>query len=191
MWEAFKSATKTNLPETPIVHDRFHLAKHLNHAVDITRRAENKSLIKQKNECLKKTKYLWLKNPENLTKSKKEELDNLLRQESLKTVQAYQKKERFKDFFDCKDKKEATVFFNDWYQEVEKSEITPLIKEAKMLKKNLPRLLTYFKNRVTNAMAECKNAMIQQIKFKARGFKSAKAFRTSILFFCGELDLYP
>ena len=191
MWEAFKTATKNNLRETPIVHDRFHLAQHLNKAVDITRRAENKSLVKQEDDCLKQTKYLWLKNPEKLTESKKQQLDDLLLKESLKTVQAYQKKEEFKNFFNCQDKKQAEDFFNDWYEQVQQSQISPLIKVGKMLKKNLPRLLNYFKHRVTNAMAESKNTMIQQIKFKARGFKSAKAFRNAILFFCGELDLYP
>jgi len=191
MWEAFKTATQSNLEETPIVLDRFHLAKHLNKAVDITRRAENKTLLKQEKECLKRTKYLWLKNPENLKETQKEQLDNLLDQESLKTVQAYQKKEAFKKFFDCKDKKEAQDFFNNWNEQVQKSEIAPLIKVGKMLEKHLPRLLNYFKHRVSNAMAESKNTMIQQIKFKAKGFKSAKAFRTSILFFCGDLDLYP
>jgi len=126
-----------------------------------------------------------------LTEAQKEKLDKLLNEDTLKTLQAYQQKEDFKKFYDCEDAKQATIFFNDWFEQVEKSEITHLIKVGNMLKNNLPRLLNYFTHRVTNAMAECKNSMIQQIKFKARGFKSFKAFRTSILFFCGDLNLYP
>ena len=191
MWEAFKNATQENLINVDIVHDRFHIVQHLNKAIDIIRRAENKRLVKQADERLKKTKYLWLKKPENLAGDGKEQLYELLKDKALKTVQAYQLKEDFNDFFNCKDAQQAQSFFTTWSSKVEQSEILPLIKVSKMLEKNMNRILTYFKHRVTNAIAEGKNAMIQQIKCKARGFKSAKAYRKSILFYCGELDLYP
>ena len=67
MWSAFKSAAQKSLPNADIVHDRFHLAQYLNKAVDITRRAENKKLCKEDNNILKGTRYLWLKNEENLS----------------------------------------------------------------------------------------------------------------------------
>lgn len=191
MWDAFKTACEQKLPNVPIVHDRFHIAQHINKAVDIVRRAENKRLVKQGDERLKKTKYLWLKNPANLKESSRTRLKELVVDQDLKTVIAYQLKEDFKSFFDCKDQKQATTFFQNWQQQVEQTQLAPLLKVAKMIKSHLDRLLTYFDNRVTNAMAECKNSLIQQIKFKARGFKSAKAFRNAILFFCGDLDLYP
>jgi hypothetical protein len=44
---------------------------------------------------------------------------------------------------------------------------------------------------VSNAMAECMNMSIQQVKSKARGFKSANAFRIAILFHLGNLHFYP
>ncbi len=40
-------------------------------------------------------------------------------------------------------------------------------------------------------MAESINTKIQQVKFKARGFKSANAFRIAILFHLGDLAIYP
>ena len=191
MWEAFKSSVQSCIPKAVIVHDRFHLAQYLNKAVDIVRRAENKRLVKQEDERLKKTKYLWLKNPENLKETQEDTLNELLEDESLKTVQAYQAKEIFKHFFNCADKAAAKVFFSDWFEKVIQSELAPLIKVGKMFKKHLNKMLNYFEYRVSNAMAECKNTSVQQIKCKARGFKSAKAFRTSILFYFGDLDLYP
>lgn len=62
MWKSFMNATKDLLPDAEIVHDRFHLVKYLNNAVDKVRRRE----VRQ-NEELKNTKYIFLKNPENQT----------------------------------------------------------------------------------------------------------------------------
>ncbi len=42
MWEAFLSVAKEKLPNAEIVHDRFHLIKYLNEAIDKVRRREVK-----------------------------------------------------------------------------------------------------------------------------------------------------
>lgn len=190
-WDAFKTAVTQKMPNALIVHDRFHIAQHLNRAVDIVRRAENKNLSKEADQRLKKTKYLWLKNPDKLKEHQQDQLNEILQDQLLKTVRAYQLKEEFKSFFSCKNKEDAQAFFTNWKAKVEKEQIAALTKVAKMIHKNFERIITYFDYKVTNAMAECKNSFIQQIKEKARGFKSAKAFRNAILFFCGKLDLYP
>ncbi|MEM6699824.1 MAG: ISL3 family transposase [Bacteroidota bacterium] len=191
MWEAFRNAVELGIPQADIVHDRFHIAQHLNKAVDIVRRAENKKLGKQEDERLKKTRYIWLKDPEKLTDKQQVIFDELVQDHTLNTVKSWELKENFKSFFDCQNKAQALQFFKDWKKKVEDNSLKPLLKVADMIKKHLDRMLNYFKHRVSNAMAECKNASIQQIKMKARGFKSAKAFRNAILFYCGQLELFP
>jgi transposase len=42
MWEPYLSITSQAAPQAQIVHDKFHVAKHLNEAVDRVRRAENR-----------------------------------------------------------------------------------------------------------------------------------------------------
>jgi transposase len=42
MWPAFAHYIETNAPQAEIVHDRFHISKHLNEAVDQVRRQEHK-----------------------------------------------------------------------------------------------------------------------------------------------------
>ena len=66
MWPAFTNSIETNTPKAEIVHDRFHISKHLNEAVDKVRRQENKVLAKADDDRLKGTKQLWLFNPENM-----------------------------------------------------------------------------------------------------------------------------
>ncbi len=84
MSPAFIKGVTEQLPEAEITFDKFHVVKLLNEGVDAVRRAEIKE-----NEVLKSTRYLWLKNTENLTTHQRVEFDELS-QLNLKTVRAYQ-----------------------------------------------------------------------------------------------------
>jgi transposase len=192
MWSAFETVTKLVIPQADVVHDRFHLSGYLNNAVDITRRAENKKLVKNGDTSLQNTKYLWLKNPDNLTEQNKDRLYEIIsNNKAPNLITAYQLKEEFKDFFNCSTIESATQFFKEWHDKVQKSQNSQLIKVATMFEKHFTGILSYIKHQVTNAIAEGLNSRIQQLKAKARGFKSAAAFRISILFHFGKLYLYP
>jgi len=191
MWQAFKNAAEVCVPQADIVHDRFHLAKYLNKAVDITRRAENKKLRTQEDDRLKNTKYLWLKNPDNFKDVQEQLHQELMKDKELQTVKAWTLKEDFKKFFEMETVQQATDFFNNWYESIKQIDNKPFLKVAKTFENHLQCLLTYIKHRVSNAMAESINTAIQQLKANARGFKSAKAFRIAILFHLGNLDCYP
>lgn len=191
MWKAFKNAANICIPQADIVHDRFHLAQYLNKAVDITRRGENKKLVAQNDERLKGSKYLWLKNPDNFNESQQQVFNTLKLDNELKTYKVWQLKEEFKNFFQTQNEQEAKAFYADWVEKVKEINNTHLLKVVKTFDNHLQGLLDYTKHRVSNAMAECINTTIQQIKYKARGFKSADAFRIAILFHLGDLCLYP
>ncbi|MCX2780730.1 transposase [Microbulbifer thermotolerans] len=66
IWPAYANAVDVLLPNATIVHDRFHIMQHLTEAVNKVRRHENKQLIKQGDDRLKGSRYLWLTNGENL-----------------------------------------------------------------------------------------------------------------------------
>lgn len=185
MWAAFASVTQEVLPTASIVHDRFHVVSYLNDAVDTTRKKENKQLITAGNDVLKKTKYLWLTNPENLSTKQKEHWDIVAKNPELATYRAWQLKENFKQFFEAKTPQAAQKFFDTWHEKVTQLANAPLQKVATMLKEHLNGLLTYAQNPISNAIAEGTNSIIQQIKAKARGFNSPTAFRYAILFYCG------
>jgi transposase len=120
MWSAFETVTK----QADVVHDRFHLSCYLNNAVDITRRAENKKLVKNQDTTLQKTKYLWLKSPDKLAEQDKERLRELINSNKAPNLlSAYQSKEEFKGFFDCQTTESATQFFKNWQGKVEKFKI--------------------------------------------------------------------
>lgn len=137
-------------------------------------------------------KYLWLTNPDKLTEQNKERLYEIINSNKAPNlITVYQLKEEFKHFFDCSTAESATQFFKDWHKKVQNSQNSQLIKVATMFEKHFTGIVSYIKHHVTNAIAEGLNSRIQQLKAKARGFKSAAAFRIAILFHFGKLFLYP
>ena len=51
--------------------------------------------------------------------------------------------------------------------------------------------MNFFTHRITNAVAEGLNSQIATIQKIAYGFRNKGHFRTTVLFRCGGLDLYP
>ena len=190
MWPPFATAARTQLPGADLVYDRFHLSEHLNAAVDQTRRQEHKRLSQAGDERLKQTRYLWLRTPQSLSEKQQEQLETLCQSE-LETVAAWRLKEEFRGFFDCQSEEAATAFFQSWYDRVKELGNFRLSKVAQMFKEHWSGLIAYLRHRVSNGLAESINGRIQQLKTKARGFKSWFGFRRAILFHLGQLDLYP
>ena len=78
-----------------------------------------------------------------------------------------------------------------WYGWAARCRLKPVVKVAKMLKRHLGGLLSYFRHRITNSVSEGLNSKIQSIKASARGFRNFENYRTRILFLCGKLSLSP
>ena len=90
MSQAFLNGARAQLPLAEVVFDKFHVLKLVNDAVDEVRRAEQKDRPE-----LKRSRYVWLKNPENLTTKQRALLDELTpKRLGLKTSRAYQKTSR-------------------------------------------------------------------------------------------------
>jgi transposase len=67
MWAPYADVVKTRLPNALLVFDKFHIIRHLIEAVDTVRKEEARELKAEAPDILKKTRYIWLKNPWNLT----------------------------------------------------------------------------------------------------------------------------
>ena len=190
MWEPFIQTVREQVPDADVVHDKFHVSKYLNEAVDKVRRQEHKELLAQGDETLKGSRQLWLYNPQNHSAEQASEFATL-KALNLKVARAWAAKELFTKFWQYQEAGWARRFFRDWFGWISRSRLKPMIAVARMLKRHLENLLTYLKHRITNAVTEGLNSKIQSIKSAARGFRNFKNYRTRILFFCGKLDLYP
>jgi transposase len=190
MWEPFIQTVRAQVPAADVVHDKFHVSKYLNEAVDKVRRQEHKELLAQGDETLKGSRQLWLYNPQNHSAEQAAEFA-ALKALNLKVARAWAAKELFTQFWQYQAAGWARRFFRDWFGWISRSRLKPMIAVARMLKRHLENLLTYLKHRITNAVTEGLNSKIQSIKSAARGFRNFQNYRTRILFFCGKLDLYP
>lgn len=192
MWTPFFNTVVRCVPHAreKIVFDRYRIVSHMNQAVDIVRRAESKSLRADGDETLTGSRYLWLYGEENVPEHRRATFEQLKLQ-SLKTGRAWAMKEMLRGLWDCASKVEATTYYSRWYNWATHSRLVPAIKVAKMVKRHLPNILTYFTHRVTNAVSEGINSAIQTIKKRAFGYRNPKNFTTAIYFHCGGLDLYP
>lgn len=189
MWRPFEGAQAGLLPQAEIVYDRFHLARDLNNAVDAARRKEARQ-SKDAARFLKRTRYLWLKNREDLSE-KEQERWRALRPCGLETMKVWALKEAFRPFFSCSSVQQGEAFFHRWHRAVKRLGHPALCKVAQRFLDHLPGVLAYLRHRVTNAEAEGMNSQIQRIKANARGFRGGTNFRRAILFFLGRLRLYP
>jgi transposase len=68
MWTAFQNSTLRHVPDAAgkIVFDNFHVAKHMNKAVDEVRRTEHAALQALGDTTLKGSRQLWLYGLENV-----------------------------------------------------------------------------------------------------------------------------
>jgi transposase len=189
MWPGYMSAVR-EMTGADIVHDKFHVSRYLNEAVDRVRRAEHKRLSAQGDSSLTGTKYLWLKNIQDKRSSPARALRriHLL---CLKTSRAWVLKESFGAFWEYRSAKSAQGYFDAWATKAMRSNLRPLKDVAAMLRRHREGLLNHSKHHITNATAEGFNSVIQSLKATARGLRNFENFRARILFYCGTLDLAP
>ena len=190
MWQAFMTSAAKNAPVAEIVHDKFHISKYLNEAVDKVRRQEHRVLQSDGDDRLKGLRQMLLYNEENLDEDQQIEIQ-ILQKSDLRTGRAWALKENFRYFWECDGVDAGKRFFDGWYSWAIRSRLEPIKKVARMLKTHLPGLLSYFDHYVTNALSEGFNSKIQSIKSAARGFRSFANYRLRILFYCGKLNLMP
>lgn len=190
MWPGFMKSIGETMPQAKLVHDRFHVSKHLGEAVDQTRRQEHRALSAQGDERLKGTKYLWLRGFEQPDEASRRQFQQLIKVET-KVSWALMARSVFDGFWTQGSALAGESFLGQWVQWVMSLPCKPMHKKARMLEKHRPGLVAFLEHPITNAVSEGFNSKIQLIKSAARGFRSFAAYRIAILFYCGGLDMVP
>jgi transposase len=181
MSPSFINGILSEFPDSKITFDKFHVMKMMNEAVDEVRKQEQ-STVKE----LKNSKYLWLKNEENLSEKQIEKFLNL-KNLNLKTVRAHNIKLNLQRFWDSQNRNEAAKSLKKWYFWATHSRLTPITEAAKTVKKHWDGILNYFDSRITNGILEGINSIVQLQKRNARGFKNIQYFINVIYLKLGKL----
>jgi transposase len=193
MWEPYIQATRTRLPggDARIVFDRFHIMREMTKAVDMVRRQEHRTFLREDGASpLTKTKYLWLFNEDHLPERHADAFAAVQALE-LKVGRAWAIKEALRTLWTYRQGAAVRRFYDRWYAWAIRSRLEPVKKVARMIHRHLDGVLRFVQHPITNGVAEGLNSKIMSIKRKAAGFRNPQHFTTAIYFHCGGLDLYP
>lgn len=183
MSPAFIKGTKDHLPTASITFDKFHAVKIVNEAVDLVRRAEQKSRPE-----LRKSRYVWLKNQANLTRTQHDTLVSIA-DLNLKTARAYRIRLAFQELYIQTSREAALAFFKKWYFWATHSKLQPMIEAARTIKRHQDGILRWFDTKIANGLIEGINSLVQAAKAKARGYRSSDNLKAIIYLIAGKLEM--
>lgn len=188
MWPSFFETVKAKAPLATLVFDKFHIVRQLTEAVDKVRRQEINDKGKEHKDLLAGTRYLWLKNPWNLTDKQKNSL-SFLETLNLNIHRAYLLKESFRDFWQSDSKETAVKFLGQWFKWAMESKIKPMQDFALLLIRHEENILTYFDMPISNGAVEGLNNKAKVISHRAYGFRSAKNYVLNLYHCMGNLPM--
>lgn len=193
MWEPYLRSIHEFVPgaQEKIVFDKYHVAFHLNQAVDLVRREENRHLRSLGSNLLKGTKFDWLRHPDRFP---------------LTEWRAFSQLSALMRLEDGASLGHQGIVHADLRTPLPRRGAAALRKLVPMgspiqartdqevaltLQRHWRNIRTYFTHSITNAGSESMNSKIQKVKAMARGFRNRERFRNAIYFHCGGLDLFP
>jgi transposase len=183
MSKAYIQAVRKNLPRAVHVFDHFHVIKLFNEKLTALRRELYRQLTDDdQRQILKGTRWLLLKNPENLDplRNEKERLEDALRLNTPLTV-AYYLKEDLRQIWQQKNKATARRVLEDWIRRAKASEVGMLEKFARTLEEHREGILAFYDYRISTGPLEGINNKIKTMKRQAYGFRDREFFKLKIL----------
>jgi len=183
MSAAYIASVSENLPGVPLVLDHFHVVNLMNDALTEIRRDLYRELhdVEERN-VLKGTRWILLKNPENLNLERDE--DKRL-QEALRfnepLSKGYYMKEDLRQLWNQPSKRHAEVALNTWITRAQNSGIKPLMRVGKTLDSYRFGILNWYDHPITSGPMEGTNNKIKVMKRTAYGYRDIEFFKLRIL----------
>lgn len=188
MSPAYISAVRENLPQAALVFDHFHVVKLMNDRLQKLRRDLYRELTdKMHKNVLKGTRWLLLKNPENLDEKKgeRERLEEALKLNAPLAL-AYYMKEDLRRIWQQSDKRQAAQILNSWIERARNSGVRILQKLSKTLAKYRGGILQWYDFPLTTSALEGTNTKIKLMQRQSYGIRD-KEFLKLKIYACKEL----
>ncbi len=152
-------------------------------AVDEVRASEDRAMQKEGDQpVLTTSRWLLLKRPENLTQAQDNKIQELL-QYNLKSIRAYLLTEEFQHLWNYVSPAWAGKFIDQWPTKVMRSNIEPLKREAKTIRRHKELTLNWYITKKTFS-----SGVVEGLKTKVKlTVRKSYGFRT---FKCTEIALY-
>lgn len=191
MWKPYLKVIANHIPNALHILDRFHIAQHLNKAVDEVRAGEHKQLKEDGYDpILTKSKWTLLKKRENLTDKQAVSLKELLKY-NLRSMRAYLLKEEFNLFWTYSSPAWAGRFLDQWCTKAMRSKLDPMKKKAKMLRNHRPLILNWFraKGELSSGVVEGLNLKAKLTSRKSYGFRNPEMQKIALYHQLGRLPV--
>lgn len=187
-WEAFTKVFLRFCNNGKIIHDHFHIKKHLNEALDSLRKIEfKKAKEEKKHEVFYRKKWLLLKNRVNLHSSQRSYLNSLL-SINRRLQKAYLLKEDFSRFWKFKKYGNAVRFWNSWKKSLRWQRIKPLQDFAAMFDRHFENIMNTFKRKQPLKMGyiEGSNNKIKTLIRRHYGIRDHEYLKLKIVQTCSK-----
>ena len=184
MWGPYADAVREVFGDTVrIVVDRYHVVSNLQDCLANGRREIQRNLSKEAARALKGTRWLWAKNPENLTAEEREQLAALEKQFP-ELAQLGRQRESLRQIFDDPQivtPEQGRARLLAWCEQVRQLGIAALEKFTQTVRNWLDEIANYFSSRSTNARTEGFNHGIRAILWRAFGMRNFNHLRLRVL----------
>ena len=175
----FINAVAEWCPRAAVVFDRFHVVKHMNEAVNDTRKTTMAKADAKIRRSVKGKRFVLLRRRATLTDKDAGRLEELL---TLNTdlTKAYLMKEDFQQFWTLPSLAEAATFLDAWTAEAADAGIPPIARVGRMLQNHRAGLLAYHRSRISNGLLEGLNNKINVLRRSRYAFRDLEYFGLKI-----------
>jgi transposase len=170
MWEPFLQSLREHLPRAAIVFDKFHVMKHVNAAVDETRREE---FFRQKGPLravMRGKRWLLLTRWKNLTRAKRSLLQQALAL-NRRLFKAYYLKEQLERLWTYTYEVPAGRFFAQWLMSLRWQRMPAFKKLGQTLLNHIDGILSYCRHKVPFGVVEAINGNLRSLIRRGRGYR--------------------
>ena len=170
MWEPFTQSVRTHLPDARIVYDKFHVLRHVNAALDETRRAEFFRQGGAARALLRGKRWLLLRAWGNLERDERQQLRELLAL-NRRLAKAHLLKEPLAHLWDYTYEGAAWRFLTAWVRALRGQRLPAFDKVAQLLSRHLDGILAYCHVKVPVGKVEAINGNIRAMLRRGRGYR--------------------
>ena len=180
MSAAYWSAVLEHLPDAALVVDKFHVLKLMNERLDDLRRQMVREAEGPLKLRIKGTRFLLLRNPENLTQEQLPKLQEALRLNEPLLLGWYLKEE-LRELWSQPSRPQMKAFLLDWCDKAQQTSVGQLHQMAKTLRVHASGILAYADYPITSAKLEGINNKIKTLTKRSYGFHDQNFFLLKLL----------
>lgn len=179
-WRAFRTVVTKNCVNASICFDHFHLAQHFSKAIDKLRVQEKRNASEKNKEVYHGTRWLLLRNPENLRDEHRPILDRLLALNK-KLFTAYILRDDFREIFRGLTAHSRLIRLSKWKDKARSAKIGFITDFLKKIERWEPFIRNSLRYNYSNAFSEGLNNKVRVIQRMAYGYKDFEYLRLKII----------